>query len=79
MRSIESVLNALQTKMATAVAPYETIIREADRLADRTTTAPNEAFLDRLGKAIDTADAAGRDDLAEHGRDLFEELRSRSR
>ena len=79
MRSIKSVLNALQTKMATAVAPYETIIHEADRLVDRTTATPNEAFLDRLAQAIDTADAEGRDELAEHGRDAFEQLRSRSR
>ena len=79
MRSIKSVLNALQTKMATAVAPYETIIHEADRLVDRTTATPNEAFLDRLAQAIDTADAEGRDELAEYGRDVFEQLRSRSR
>lgn len=79
MRLIELVLNALRTKTAIAVAPYETIISEADRLAEQTADAPSEAFLDRLGKAIETADAAGKDGLAEHGRDLFEELRSRSR
>lgn len=79
MRSIESVLNALQTRMATAVAPYETIIHEAGRLADRTTAAPNKAFLDRLAQAIDTADAEGREELAEHGRDACNQLRSRSR
>lgn len=79
MRAIESILDTLRTKTATAVAPYETIILEAERLADRTADTPNDAFLDRLEKAIDTADAEGQDDLAEHGQALFEHLRSRSR
>ncbi|WP_138006924.1 hypothetical protein [Halalkalirubrum salinum] len=79
MRLIELVLNAFRTKTAIAAAPYETIIREADRLAEETEDAPSEAFLDRLAQAIDTADAAGKDSLAEHGQGLFDELRSRSR
>ncbi|NUE02072.1 hypothetical protein HUB97_06155 [Halorubraceae archaeon YAN] len=74
---VVDVIKRAQKATTIECPPYEAIITEAVRLAEQTDTPTDETFLSRLERAVDSATADERTQLAADGRQAHEQLAER--